>query len=649
MPALPIDPPTDIAFTQITVGRTHACGLRENATALCWGEYPNDYGILDAPAQIAFRQISAGANFTCGLRQNGTIACWGNNNGGRATPPQGSFTEIAAGNNYACAVPPPQNSPPGLICWGRPFPNGAEPLPAQLSLSHIQAGNKFVCGLTLQADMACMSIERRLPEITPGPFTSLGVGLNHVCALREDGGAYCQRRNDSYQASPPPTKFAQIAAGWHHSCGITRASRIECWGSGRAGAPGQRLTAPDGEFAAIAIGWQNSCVLRPNGRAVCWRAPEFIPADNLPYGVSLAFGGAKFSAPVELFPWPNGGIAVANLEGIIAVHHDQLDASPPQTILDISHAVACCEGEGGMLSVAPDPQFQDFPFIYVWYTLVADNALAEAAPGIVGRLARFRVDRDAASESSELAILEVPLPSNMHLGGAIRFGADGMLYLGIGDDGKRDAPQALDNLRGKIIRIDVRGATADQPYRTPPDNPFIDAPNARPEIWAYGLRNPYRMAFNPKSPANLFVADVGLRTWEEVSIATAGGNLGWPLCEGHACHPDAALAALTPPAVAYGRDRGCAIIGGHFVPWLDDAFIFGDLCSRRVYLLERDSPPYNAQAAHQDIPQAWRMRQIADLSDFARNILAFGSDADGNVYVMSYDNPILRLSPDLVE
>ena len=498
--------------------------------------------------------------------------------------------------------------------------------------------------------MACLSIEeRQLPEITPGPFTSVSVGLNHICALREDGNAYCQKRNYSYQASPPPTKFAQIAAGWHHSCGITRASRIECWGSGRAGAPGQRLTAPDGEFIAIAIGWQNSCALRPNGRAACWHTPKFLPEVNIPYGVSLAFGGAKFNAPVELFPWQSGGIAVVEREGIIAVHHDQPDAPPPQTILDISHAVACCERATGMLSAAPDPQFQDFPFLYVWYTLVADNVLSEAAPGIVGRLERFRVDRDAALESSELAILEVPLPRKMHLGGAIRFGADGMLYLGIGEGGNPDDAQALDTLPGKIIRIDVRGATSEQPYRIPPDNPFVSAPGARPEIWAYGLRNPWRMAFHPKNPANLFVADVGLRTWEEVSIATAGGNLGWPLCEGYACHPDAAQANLTPPAVAYGRDVGCAIIGGATVPWLDDAFIFGDLCSRRVYLLERYSPPDNAQAAPQDNPQAWRMRQIADLSELTRSIIAFGAAADSSVYVLPRTGPILRLHPDLAE
>ena len=480
------------------------------------------------------------------------------------------------------------------------------------------------------------------------------MGLHHVCALREDGSAFCQGDNEHFQATPPPTKFVQLAAGWRYSCGITRARLIECWGSGRAAAPGERLAAPDGEFAAIAIGWKNSCALRPNGRAICWHTPEFLPEGNLPRGVSPAFGGAIFSAPVELFPWQSGGIAVVERKGIIAVHHDQPDAPPPQTILDISHAVACCRGENGMLSAALDPQFQNFPFLYIWYATTPDNALADAAPRIIARLARFRVNRAAAVESSELPILEIPLPSNSHLGGAIRFGEDGMLYLGIGDNRTANDAQALDKLQGKIIRIDVRGATPQQPYRIPPDNPFVGAPGVRPEIWAYGLRNPWRMAFDPKAPDSIFVADVGEISREEISIATAGANLGWPLCEGSVCHPDADLAALTPPVIDYGRYVGCAVIGGITIPRLDDAFIFGDICARRVWLLERANPPgspdpASAQEPTQDGAQGWRMREIANLSPSMRGIIAFGAAADGGVYALMRNGPIPRLHPDIVK
>ena len=538
----------------------------------------------------------------------------------------------------------PQSSPIELLCWGALFPNGAESLPLDAPLSDIQVGGGSACGLTSQDDMACARMNRRLTEITPGPFTQLAVGVEHICALREDGSAFCQGSNDHRQASPPPTKFVQIAAGWRHACGITRASRIECWGSGRAGAPGERLAAPDGEFAAIAIGWRNSCALRPNGRAVCWRTADHLPVDDLPIGVAEAFGGAKFDAPVDILPWPSGGLAIVDRSGVITAHYDEPNAPPPQTILDIADAVPCCPGESGMLSAALDPQFQDFPFLYVWYKTAADldNVLGEGArPGYgrrqIGRLARFRVERGLALKNSELPILEVPLPNPRHLGGAVRFGADGLLYLGIGDNAMPSKAQALNDLRGKIIRIDVRGANAERPYRVPLDNPFAANPDARPEIWAYGLRNPWRMAFDPANPANLFVADVGKYTKEEVSIATAGANLGWPLCEGDICRHDANAADLTPPAIAYGRDIGCAIIGGIHVPWLDDKFIFGDLCSRRVWLLAGDRA------------SDWRMRQIADLSGGARNILAFGAGNHGVVYILSYDNPILRLDPSLAD
>ena len=653
-PTPPTDPPADVAFTQLTAGKSHACGLRENATALCWGRDHDDYGSLAAPAQTAFRQISAGLNFTCGLRQDAAIACWGANNAGQADPPQGSFSEIAAGANHACALPVSHGAPPVLVCWGQGFPNGAESLPLDAPISDIQAGRGSACGLTPKADVACLSINGRLTEIIPGPFARLAAGLHHICALREDGGAFCQGLNHSNQASPPPTKFAQIAAGWHHSCGITRANRIECWGSGRSGATGERLAAPDGEFAAITIGWRNSCALRPNRRAVCWHTPDYLPVSlaseivNPSDNLSPAFGGAEFNSPVDIFPWPSGGLAVVEREGIIAAHHDDPNAPPPKTILNLTDEVVCCPDESGMLSAALDPRFDEFPFLYVWYSALQDDATGEGMPGFVGRLTRFRINRGAALKDSALVILEAHLPQHKRRGGAVRFGADGMLYLGIGDNTTIDDAQALDTLRGKIIRIDVRGATADQPYRIPPDNPFVSKPGAHPEIWAYGMRNPWRMAFDPKAPNRLFVADAGEHTKEEVSIATAGANLGWPLCEADICQEslDAATAAqLTPPAVTYGRDVGCAIIGGLAVPWLNDGFIFSDLCARRVWLLERDSQLDGSQAG----AKPWRMREIADLAPLARNILALGAGADGSIYALSRNGPILRLHPDMAE
>ena len=233
-----------------------------------------------------------------------------------------------------------------------------------------------------------------------------------------------------------------------------------------------------------------------------------------------------------------------------------------------------------------------------------------------------------------------------------------MLYLslGVGDGSASANAQSLTELRGKIIRIDIRGATPAQPYQIPPDNPFANNPSARPEIWAYGLRSPWRMDFDPTNPNRIFVADVGESTKEEVSIATPGANLGWPLCEADICQeslPPSLAATLTPPVVAYGRDQGCAVIGGIAVPWLDNQFIFGDFCSRRLWLLERDAPPDDASGNAQDTPSddahPWRMRQIADLFAPVRFLYSFGLATDGSVYVLARESPILRLHPALVK
>ena len=645
-------PPADIAFTQVTAGKAHACGLRENGAAACWGR--NSEG-QSSPPQDVFSQISAGLQFTCGLRQDATIACWGLNSDRQTNSPQGAFSELAAGLAHTCAIPISQGSPSELVCWGGAFPDGAETLQLDTPISNIQSGPAYTCGLTPQGDMVCAQMVERATEVTPGPFIQLAAGLDHVCALREDGSAFCQGDNTYLQSTPPPTKFVQISAGRFHSCGITQARVIECWGSSVPAAPGERLDAPGGEFVAISAAWRNSCALRPSGQAVCWltgryrrsAAPE---TPSIPDGVSLAFGGAKFQFPVDIFPWPSGGLAIVHREAFITVRHDRPDAPPPRTVLDITdRAVVCCEISSSMLSAALDPQFEDFPFLYVWYRILAPNALGEGEPGFVGRLARFRVENDVVLKDSELPILDVPLPNHLHIDGAVRFGADGMLYQGIGDNGTGIDVQDLNNFRGKIIRIDVRGANAAQPYRIPPDNPFMDTPGAFPEIWAYGMRNPWRMAFDPKNPSNIFVADTGKQTREEVSIATAGANLGWPYCEGDICRDDAdpaILATLTPPLVAYdSRTVGCAIIGGVTVPWLDDGFIFSDLCARRIWLLERD----NLSDKSPDGAQKWRMREIADLADAAPFIVAFGAGNDGSVYILTFDNPILRLDPSFAD
>ena len=280
-----------------------------------------------------------------------------------------------------------------------------------------------------------------------------------------------------------------------------------------------------------------------------------------------------------------------------------------------------------MLSAAVDPRFEEFPWLYVYYHAKIDDASA------VGRLSRFPVVDGYARAGSELMMLEFYSLGDLHHGGAVRFGPDGMLYLGIGDNQRPDNAQDLGNLRGKIIRIDPWGATAEQPYRIPADNPFANTPGALPEIWAYGLRNPWRMAFDRQG--RLFVADVGSHYDEEVSIAAAGANLGWPVFEGNHCREDASeicadfAAGSVAPIHTYYGSAGCAIIGGVAVPWLGDGFVFGDFCLALLWLLSEDEAG------------DWKVRELAQLPRPPIMSIAMGHNE--TVYVLIANGPIMRL------
>ena len=397
--------PGDAHFTQITAGKWHACGLQDDGTALCWGS--NVSGSLNAPDGLAFRQISAGLNFNCGLRVDRAIACWGEDNVGQASPPKGRFYEIAAGRAHACAL-----YAGALTCWGAGFPDGAETIQEVPPFSVIQAGAGFTCGLTPDADMACLNNFSRELAITPGPFIDIGTGLHHVCAIKSDSSVFCGEEyhaNTLRRSQPPPTKFVQIAGGWFHTCGITETSDIECWGSGVPGAPGERLSAPEGKFTAISIGWRNSCALPLNGYATCWQQsniePLYLREPDQPDSsgqlsstiqLSEAFGGIEFEQPVELFPLPSGRLAIVERKGLIAAYSAEPNAAPPKTMLDLTDKTLCCSGESGMFSAALDPQFEEFPFLYVYYRVASRHAYGENLPGLTSRLARFRVNSGRA-------------------------------------------------------------------------------------------------------------------------------------------------------------------------------------------------------------------------------------------------------------
>ncbi len=243
-----------------------------------------------------------------------------------------------------------------------------------------------------------------------------------------------------------------------------------------------------------------------------------------------ALDGRRWHDPVDLLPWPAGGWAVAERAGRILRHQP---GQTPCLLLDLAAEVGPLGTENGLLNLALDPQFPAAPFLYVYYTRAANSSRPMQL-----RLARFPVAGGRLRREAELVLLEtVPRPNqgNVHFGGALGFGPDGLLYLGLGD---RQAPEQvprLDSLLGKILRLDVRQATRARPYRIPAANPWRGQAEARPEAYARGFRNPWRLAFDPRDGA-LWVADVGQGHREEVNRMQAGADYGWPLWEGNLCH-----------------------------------------------------------------------------------------------------------------
>ena len=592
--------PEGAAFTQLAVSGAHVCGLTADGLAFCWGR--NDEGQLDVPGGTRFRQLAAGGQFSCGLRLDDTAICWGKVGADWLGDGSGTWALISARGRHLCAL----NTEGTATCWGKQ----SAPPPEGSRYTVIGVGQHYGCGLTPAGDLECWGRNYfGQAEWREGPFSALSVGRLHLCVLRPDGAAFCQGNNYYGQGDPPDAVFTGIAVGLNYSCGLTDAGAVACWGT--------REFPPAGSFTALFAGRERACALRSAGAAACW----VMRGDLAPLNVTQAFRGRAFDQPVEIFPWPGGGLAVAERRGAIAIH---VPGTSPRLVLDLTARTSTLH-EQGLLGVALDPEVDVFPYLYLWYSYRAFDA--DAAP-VTGRLSRFTILEGRMDAESELVMLEVPNQPAYHLGGALRFGPDGMLYLGIGDYERLEIAQDPGDLRGKLLRIDVRGATAARPYRIPDGNPLVGTLDARPEIWALGLRNPWRMSFDAEG--RLWVADVGDVREEEVSLVTPGANLGWPLFEGAHCRAGedacAALTGATPPVATYGRDLGCAVIGGVHLP--DGAYLFGDYCSGRIWALEDGGEA------------GWTMREIAYAG---RRILSFGTGADGEVYVLTQGGPILGL------
>jgi glucose/arabinose dehydrogenase len=252
-------------------------------------------------------------------------------------------------------------------------------------------------------------------------------------------------------------------------------------------------------------------------------------------------------------------------------------------------------GEQGLLGLAFHPDFPTDPRFYVDYTDLDGNT-------VVSEFRLDAADPNLADPASERRLLHIDQPYANHNGGAVVFGPDGMLYVAMGDGGSGGDPhgngQRTDTLLAKILRIDVDApaAGAGLAYGIPTDNPFVGVAGARPEIWLTGLRNPWRIRFDPAT-GDLWIGDVGQSAWEEIDVARAGVgglNFGWNRMEGFHCYAPSEgcdQTGLTLPMAEYGHDQGCAVIGGVVVrgsgqPALDGRYVFSDSCSGNLWLLD---------------------------------------------------------------
>lgn len=327
----------------------------------------------------------------------------------------------------------------------------------------------------------------------------------------------------------------------------------------------------------------------------------------------------------------SGRLFITEQAGIIRILKD--GRLLPTPFLDIKEQVKS-GGEMGLLSVAFHPRFGENGRFFVNYT--------SSRGGLHTVVSEFRASHnpDVADSKSEKVILTVDQPFSNHNGGQITFGPDGYLYIGMGDGGGANDPfghgQNLSTLLGAILRIDVDKREGKREYRVPDDNPFNTYPNARPEVWAYGLRNPWRFSFDPLTGV-LYAGDVGQYDREEIDIIAPGKNYGWNIMEGSLCtpgvNPYCDKAGLTLPLIDYGRKEGITVIGGfvyrgHDIPPLCGAYIYGDWGSGKIWALRHQG--------HKVIEQ--RM-----LLDTRLSISSFGIDENYEVYVVDHKGGVYKI------
>lgn len=349
------------------------------------------------------------------------------------------------------------------------------------------------------------------------------------------------------------------------------------------------------------------------------------------YSLQNAFPNLTFSSPVFLTHAGDNSDRVFVIEqaGRIKVFPNSENASMAKEFLNITDRVSS-GGEKGLLGLAFHPDYENNGYFYVNYTNATSTVIA-----------RFQVtsNPDSADKNSEFQLLTFTQPYSNHNGGWIGFGPDGYLYFGQGDGGSGGDPenraQNITTFLGKILRIDVDGGT---PYSIPSTNPFFDSTNTniKKEIYAWGMRNPWRCSFDPVT-GKLWCGDVGQGAWEEIDLIENGKNYGWRCYEG--THPYNTSGCNYPeyinPIWEYGHSPECSITGGYVyggpgVPELEGKYIYGDYCSSKIWALEYDgiNPPANQY-----------------LLNVSGSLTSFGVDEQNELYITSFNGNIYKFTP----
>ena len=353
---------------------------------------------------------------------------------------------------------------------------------------------------------------------------------------------------------------------------------------------------------------------------------EQVENETISLELTNAFPNLSFSQPLDLQS-PNDGtdrIFVVEKGGLIKRFDNDPATDTFDIFLDLSGNLST-ESEQGVLGLDFHPNFSANGFLYVHYNPNTTTS----------RISRFTaIGNDNAELSSELVIIDIPQPETNHNGGQVAFGPDGLLYLAIGDGGGAgdtdNNAQNRSNLLGTVLRIDVDNTDDGLNYGIPSNNPFVGQANVRPEIFAYGLRNPWRMSFDT-STGQLWTGDVGQNSREEINIVTSGGNYGWKLFEGTFCFSgDCDDTGLVPPIFEYDQSNADRSITGGYVyrgtnlATIAGKYIYGDFVSGRIWALELDGSGNE------------------ELSSSGLNVASFGTDADNELYICAFDGSIYR-------